>query len=289
VRHALDGAAVTTAFVMSGGGSLGSVQAGMVMALAERGIYPDLLVGTSVGAINAGWLAGHPGPDGAAMLCDVWRSIRRTDIFPTDLPGGLLGFLGRRDHLVSARGLRSVLQRNLTFTRIEDATIPLQVVATDITTGEEQVLVSGDAVDAITASAAIPGVFPPVNVEGRPLVDGAVANNIPISHAVAAGSQKIYVLPTGYACALTRPPRSALGMVLQSLTLLLAQGLARDVERFETGVDLMVLPPLCPLDVSPVDFSHTEELIERARVTSGDWLDRPHKMLPHAVLGLHRH
>ncbi len=280
---------MTIAFVLSGGGSLGSVQAGMVLALSERGIYPDLLVGTSVGAVNAGWLAGHPGPDGAAMLADVWRSIRREDVFPTDLRGGLLGFLGRRDHLVSARGLRSVLKRNLTFGRIEDATIPLQVVATDITTGEEHVLVRGDAVDAIAASAAIPGVFPPVMVDGRPLVDGAVANNVPISHAVAAGAREIYVLPTGYACALSRAPRSALGVALQSLTLLLAQGLARDVERFESDVSLMVLPPLCPLEVSPVDFSHTEELIERARVTSGDWLDRPHQMLPHDVLGLHRH
>ncbi len=280
---------MTTAFVLSGGGSLGSVQAGMVLALTERGIYPDLLVGTSVGAVNAGWLAGHPGPDGAAMLADVWRSIRREDVFPTDLRGGLLGFLGRSDHLVSARGLRSVLKRHLTFGRIEDATIPLQVVATDITTGEEQVLVRGDAVDAITASAAIPGVFPPVMVDGRPLVDGAVANNVPISHAVAAGAHQIYVLPTGYACALSQAPRSALGVALQSLTLLLAQGLARDVERFEGDVALMVLPPLCPLEVSPVDFSHTEELIERARVTSGEWLDGPHRILPHEVLGLHRH
>src|SRR3954469_23739473 len=98
---------MSIAFVLSGGGSLGSVQAGMVLALSERGIYPDLLVGTSVGAVNAGWLAGHPGPDGAAMLADVWRSIRREDIFPTDVRGGLLGFLGRSDHLVSARGLRA--------------------------------------------------------------------------------------------------------------------------------------------------------------------------------------
>lgn len=280
---------MTTAFVLSGGGSLGSVQAGMVLALTERGIYPDLLVGTSVGAVNAGWLAGHPGPEGGAELAKVWRSIRRTDIFPTDLSGGLLGFVGRSDHLVSARGLRSVLRRQLTFGRLEDATIPLLVVAADITTGEELVLSRGDAIDAIAASAAIPGVFPPVTIAGRPLVDGAVANNVPIAHAVDRGATKIYVLPTGYACALTRAPRRALGVALQALTLLLAQGLARDVERYESDVELVVLPPLCPLDVSPVDFSHTDELIERARVTSGEWLDKSHRMLPHAVLGLHRH
>ena len=260
----------------------------MVLALTERGIYPDLLVGTSVGAVNAGWLAGHPGPDGAAQLAKVWRSIRRTDIFPADLRG-LLGFVGRSDHLFSPRGLRSVLRRHLTFDRLEDATIPVLVVATDITTGEELVLSRGDATDAIAASAAIPGVFPPVMIDGRPLVDGAVANNVPIAHAVDHGATKIYVLPTGYACALTHSPRSALGVALQALTLLLAQGLARDVERYERDVELVVLPPLCPLDVSPVDFSQTDDLIERARVTSGEWLDKSHRMLPHAVLGLHRH
>lgn len=283
------GGAVTTAFVLSGGGSLGSVQAGMVLALAEREIFPDLLVGTSVGAVNAAWLAGHPGREGADALADVWRSVRRSDIFPTGFVTGLRGFVGRRDHLVSSHGLRMLLTRRLTFTCLEDATIPVHVVASDITTGEEVVLSTGNAVDAVTASAAIPGVFPPVKIGGRVLVDGAVANNVPIAHAVARGADHIYVLPTGYACAMKEAPRSALGVALQSLTLMLAQRLAIDVERYEREVDLVVLPPLCPLAVSPVDFSHSAELIDRARDSSGEWLDRPHRSLPHAVLGLHRH
>ena len=83
---------MTIAFVLSGGGSLGSVQAGMALALAQRGIFPELLVGTSVGAINAGWLAGHPGPAGAVEPAEVWRSIRRNDIFPTNLAKGCAGF-----------------------------------------------------------------------------------------------------------------------------------------------------------------------------------------------------
>lgn len=280
---------MTIAFVLSGGGSLGSVQAGMALALAEREIFPDLLVGTSVGAINAGWLAGHPGPDGAVQLADVWRSIRRNDIFPTNLVEGLRGFLGHRDHLVSSHGVGAVLRKHLMFARLEDALIPVHVVATDLLTGEVAVLSTGDPVAAITASAAIPGVFPPVRIEDRVLVDGAVCNNVPIAEAVARGADKIYVLPTGYACALTAPPKSALGVALQALTLLLAQRLARDVERYESEIELVVLPPLCPLDVSPVDFSHSEELIERARVTSGEWLDHSHRLLPHSVLGLHHH
>jgi NTE family protein len=264
---------VTTAFVLSGGGSLGAVQVGMLLALAERDITPDLIVGTSVGAINAAWVAGRPGLDGARQLADVWRSVRRDDVFPVRPLVGLFGFLGRSDHLVPAEPLRALLRRHLTYTCLEDAPVPVQVVTTEIVTGLEVVLSRGDAVDAVAASAAIPGVFPPVTVDGHQLVDGGVANNTPISHAIDAGATTVYVLPTGYACALHGAPRGALGMALQSITLLVQQRLIADVARYQDTADLRVLPPLCPLTVSPVDFSHTGELIDRAHGSAARWLD----------------
>ena len=104
-------------------------------------------------------------------------------------------------------------------------------------------------------------------------MDGGVANNFPISHAVELGATTVYVLPTGYACALASPPRGALGMALHAVSLVLEQRLAADAARFEGTIDLRVLPPLCPLRVTPVDFSHTEELIDRAHRTAGAWLD----------------
>lgn len=280
---------MTTAFVLSGGGSLGSVQAGMLLALAEHNIEPELLVGTSVGAVNAAWLAGHRGLDGARTLAGVWRSVRRSDVFPARPLLGLLGFVGQRDHLVSADPLRALLRRHLTFERIEDAPIPLHVVATDITTGEEVVVSVGDVIDAIAASAAIPGVFPPVTLGGRVLVDGGVSSNVPIAHAVERGATTVYVLPTGYACALRAAPRSALGVAMQSITLLLQQRLAEDVVRFEREVDLRVFPPLCPLSVSPIDFSHSAELIDRSHELSAAWLDREDWSSASEVLALHRH
>jgi NTE family protein len=149
----------------------------------------------------------------------------------------------------------------------------VQVVTTEITSGVEVVVSSGDAVDAVAASAAIPGVFPPVMIDGQQLVDGGVANNTPISHAIDAGATTIYVLPTGYACSLHDAPRGALGMALQSITLLVQQRLAADVARYQDTVDLRVLAPLCPLAVSPLDFSHTTELIERAHGSAAGWLD----------------
>jgi NTE family protein len=244
----------------------------MLEALAEHSIAPDLVVGTSVGAINAAWVASRPGLDGVSELADVWRSVRRRDVFPLNPVVGLEGFIGRADYLVPPRNLRRLLTRHVTYERLEQAPIPVRVVATDITTGLEVVLDKGPAVDAILASTAIPAVFPPVKIDGRYLVDGGVADNTPISHAVSAGASVVYVLPTGYACSLQGPPRGALSMALQALTLLVQERLRHDVERYQEVVDLRVVPPLCPLDVAPVDFSHTAELISRAHDQTAQWL-----------------
>ena len=175
---------MTTAFVLSGGGSLGSVQVGMLLGLAEAGIKPDLIVGTSVGALNGAWIAGRSDHDGALALADLWRTLSRRKVFPTSPSMGLLGVLGRRPHLVSDIGIRTILKQHLRFGRLQDAPTPLHVVATDVLSGQDVLLSSGDAVDAIVASAAIPAVLPPVRIGGRDLVDGGVVNNTPLSHCL---------------------------------------------------------------------------------------------------------
>lgn len=282
---------MTTAFVLSGGGSLGAVEAGMLLALTAEGIRPDLLVGTSVGAINAAWMAGDPGPEGAARLASIWREVRRGDVFPTRLLAGFLGFVGNRNYLVPSQNLRRLITTHLRFEALEDARVPLLVIAAEISTGMEVVLSSGDAVEALLASTAIPAVFPPVTIGGRTLVDGGVLDNAPISRAVEAGATTVYVLPTGYTCAYDEAPRTALDMALQAITLMTHQRLISDVERYQDAVDLRVVPPLCPLTVTPVDFSRTVELIERAEHSTRDWLASDAERAPDQtqVLKLHRH
>ncbi|CPZ14566.1 Hypothetical patatin-like protein [Mycobacteroides abscessus] len=166
---------MTTAFVLSGGASLGSIQVGMLLALAEAGIAPDLIVGTSVGALNGGWISSRPDIDGINGLADLWRSLSRKDVFPTNLSVGFLGFIGQRQSLVSDSGLRRLLKEHLLFRRLEDAPIPLHVVATDVLTGKDVLLSGGDPIDAIAASAAVPAVLPPVRIDGRDLMDGGGA------------------------------------------------------------------------------------------------------------------
>lgn len=264
-----------TAFVLSGGASLGAVQVGMLKALAEAGMSADLLVGTSAGALNAAWLAGHPDPGDLVELEEVWIRMRRDRIFPAD-PALMVGAaLGRRNHLFPGTALETMIRDQLGYRRLERAPIPVHVVATEILTGREIVLSSGDAVAALMASTALPAVFPPVQVDGKPLVDGGVADNTPIRRAVDLDADRIFVLPGGYACALRTPPRSVAGMALHALTLVMQHRLAADVERYERYVELIVLPAPCPLSVQPIDFTHARELIDRSYTLSRSWLRRP--------------
>lgn len=278
------------AFVLSGGASLGAVQVGMIRALIERGVEPDLIVGNSVGALNGAWLAGREKNESVNELADIWRSLKRSDVFPLHPLQGLLGFAGKKNHLVSADGLRRLIEKNVRFARLEDATTPLHLVATEVNTGNEVLISQGETVEAILASAAIPGVFPPVLIQGRELMDGGIINNTPISHAAALGAGKIYVLPTGYACDLKRAPQSALGMVLHAVTLLIEQRLILDIARYESDLELHVIPPLCPLSVSPADFSRSRYLIDKAYKDSSRWLSqRTARKSQAGLLAFHRH
>lgn len=165
-------------------------------------------MGTSVGAVNGAYLAGRPGRAGGRALGEIWTSIRRGDVFPVQPAHGLRALAGRAGHLVGNDKFRRLLETHLAYADVGAAAWPLRVVATDVQTGDEVVLSGGPVVDAVLASAAVPGVFPPVRLGGRFLMDGAVANNSPISVAVEAGATTVYVLHAGYAYALPAPPCS---------------------------------------------------------------------------------
>ena len=262
---------MTVAFVLSGGASLGSIQVGMLQALTANRIRPDLVVGTSVGAVNGAWLAGGDAEADLDELADIYRGLNRGDVFPANPFSGLLGLVRWGDHLVPDRRLRRLLRQHLRFERQEDA-ITLRVVATDVLTGVDVQLSQGNAIDAIMASAAIPWIFPPVRIGGRLLMDGGVVENTPIGHAVRLGATTVWVLPSGGACSIEKVPESALGMALHAIVLAISQRIAFDIERYESRVDLKVVPPLCPLAISPSDFSHGAELIDRARAQTEEWL-----------------
>jgi NTE family protein len=262
------------AFVLSGGASLGAIQVGMLRALLERDIRPEVLVGTSVGAVNAAFIASR----GATLetvdeLAALWCGLRRGQVFPIVPLSGLLGFLGARRNLVPGTALRRLISRHMAHDRLEELPVPLHVVACDVLSGREVVLSRGPLVDAVLASAAIPGVLPAVEWEGRLLIDGGVVDNTPLSHAIALGPREIYVLPTGGPCELTAPPRGALAMLMHATGLMVAQRFTAEVASFAGRADVVVLPPPCPIDIQPMDFGHARMLMERAADDAGRILD----------------
>ena len=264
---------MSTAFVLAGGGSIGAVQVGMLRELFAHGVKPDLVVGSSVGAINGAYLAGAPSLEGVRRLEGIWRGLRRRDVFPITWRS-MAGAIARRGSLVDPAGLRQILEAHLPFQELECAAIPLHVVATDLLGGALVKLSNGPAIDAVLASCAIPGAYPPVRVGEQHLVDGAVASNTPIRVALELGATRLMVLPSGYACALAAPPHGAVATALHAITLLIAHQLVMDLERCGGKVEIVTVPPLCPLEVSPYDFSRGGELIERAAEQTRRWLQR---------------
>ncbi len=264
------------AFVLSGGASLGSIQVGQLRALYERKIGPDLIVGTSAGAVNGAYIASRPAILETALgLAAIWRRLHWFEVFPPNPVTATLGLTGHRDHLVPNTGLKELLNKHQQFKRMEDATIPFHVIATDVRSGRELRLSTGDAESAVLASSAIPGVYPAIEREGEVLVDGGVSNNTPISDAAELGATKIYVLPTGSTCELVKPPTGAIPMLVHAITLLINQRLTDDIRRFSHASELIVLPPPCPQTVLASEFGHADELMGQGYELAAEALDHP--------------
>jgi NTE family protein len=268
---------MTTAFVFSGGASLGATQAGMLQALYERDVHPDLFVGTSAGALNAAFAAPRPSTvDTAIELQRVWLGLTRSQVFPASPLTAALGALGVRDHSFPPSGLRRVIERHCDFRCLEDAAVPVHVVAADVLTGEEVLLSEGSVVDALLASAAIPGVFPPVARDGRLLMDGGIVNNAPIAHAVDFGADRVFVLCAMGPSRLEEAPRGALAAGVTAITRPITRRLEEDIARYGDVVDLVVLPAPTLPGLLPTDFGHADELIEQGLHRARAQLRRHH-------------
>lgn len=260
-----------TAFVFAGGGSLGAIQAGALAELVRAGERPDFVVGASVGALNACFYAAHPDSSGVEALQEIWRSLRRRDVFPLTLRGAM-GWLRGGGSLFESAALRGLIARHLPVDNLEDTAIPVHVVASNLS-GATVCLSRGPAIEAVLASSAIPIAFPTVQIGGDHLMDGAIAGNTPILTAAELGATRIIVLQTGYACSMSGPPSGAVARGMHALTLLIANQMERDLKLLEGKVDVHVAPHLCPLDVSPFDFDQSDALIKRASNQTRSWLE----------------
>ena len=257
------------AFVLSGGGSLGAAQAGMLEALLERDIVPDVLVGTSIGAANAAFLAAEPTLSRAQELSHLWRSLKSREIFPLG-PVQTLRALRAGGSLFSTGPLRRFIERHSTCSNFEETRVALRIIATDFADGSEAVFDSGSVADAVLASTALPGVFPPHRVGGRMYLDGGLVDHVPLAPAIAMGADTIYVLSCGFPCPPNRNHRSARSVLAHSIEILLSQRIRIDTQQVadrHPELEIVSLPPVCTR-ARLRDFTRAASLIDQAREKS---------------------
>ncbi|HTX30696.1 MAG TPA: patatin-like phospholipase family protein [Solirubrobacteraceae bacterium] len=230
------------AFVLGGGGVLGAHEVGMLRALAEREIHPDLILGTSVGAINGAVFAGDPSTGGVERLSRLWADTRLSEV----TPGGVLrrvSTLARSGtHLESFQLARARLEEALPVKRIEDLAIPYQCVAASIERAAEHWFTHGDLADAVLASCAVPGILPPVRIGEEHYIDGGIVNSIPVARAVGLGATTIYVLQVGRLEKPLQPPRWPWEVGLVAFEVARRHRFAYDLQSLPDGVALHVLP-----------------------------------------------
>ena len=188
---------MTTAFVLGGGGVLGAAEVGMLQALLEAGIRPDLVLGTSVGALNGALVAADPGPGVVERLTELWRTATREEIYPDGVLRQVRRAVRTGTHLHSSEPLRRRIEAELGERTFDDLVIPFQCCAASIERAAEHWFTSGRVVDAVVASAAVPGLLEPAEVDGEHYLDGGIVNSIPLARAVRCGADRVYVLQVG--------------------------------------------------------------------------------------------
>jgi NTE family protein len=266
-----------TAFVLSGGGNQGVSQVGMLRALLERGIRPDVVIGTSVGALNGAVIATEPTLAQVGHLEEVWSGLTSERVFPGGTIRRAWNLLRRDDHLISNDGLREMIDHSVIAESFAELAVPLRVVSADLMSGAELVFAAGAVRPALLASAALPGIFPPVRLGEWVLVDGAIVNLVPISHALAGPIDRIYVLDVSDPMT-ERPVRSPLDVVIRSVAISREQRFDLELQWVPEDVELVVLP--APDDDRDFfDFSGARELIDEALVLAHRALD-DHELRP---------
>jgi NTE family protein len=267
------------AFVLGGGGVLGAHEVGMLQALAEAGVRPDLVLGTSVGALNGVFVAAHQDPAAAVPeLAAVWREGAAAEAFAGSLFGRVRTLARSGTHLHPNEPLRRLLEA-LPVGNIEDLALPFQCVAASIERAAAHWFSSGPIVPAVLASAAVPGLLPPVRVGDEHYFDGGLVHSIPVGRALELGARTVYVLHVGRIEQPLQPPTRFWEVGLVAFEIARRYRFAEDMAKVPPGVTVHVLPAgtdgQAGVDLSQLryrDTSRVDEHIRRAYEASAAYL-----------------
>jgi NTE family protein len=265
------------AFVFSGGGAFGAVQVGMIRALVQTGIRPDLIVGTSVGALNGAMYAVEP-LLAVERLTAIWAEMPRSGVFGGRTRTGM-AFSGVRNLLFGSTSglvrpdkLRALIEENLPVANIEDLRTRMAVVATDALVGRPKLLTQGPAGPVLQASAAIPGVFPPVKIDGCFYIDGGVTANVPVRQAIEFGARSVVILDASPATMPGTLPDSTFGSVVHASMIMLRNQRADAVDDLTGRHPILHLPLVTPPTQSSFDFANSAALIDAGFTASRAFL-----------------
>lgn len=273
------------AFVFSAGAGAGAVQVGMLQALHEAGLVPDIIVGASVGALN-GAVIGYWGMEaGVRSLKAVWPTITRDDIFPGGILNQARHLFSNRTSIFPNHSLIELGVRTLPTRQFGGIPLPFGVVATDLMTYHGTLFTAGDLYQALLASTAIPGVFPPIRINGRLYVDGALTAYVPMSAAVQMGAASLVVLDVGDACQRDAAPRHVAEMMVWALHAALRQRALVEAPAIAQELPVLYLPQPCSTARGLLDFSHISERIEEAYQLSRAFLAYAPLPEPGTIIG----
>jgi len=275
------------AFVLGGGGPLGANEVGMLRALLEEGVRPDLVVGTSVGAINGAAIAFDPTPTAVEKLIEVWRNVADTDLYSGSALRRVRHLARTHTHVQPNEPLRGLLEEQFGATLIENLAIPYQCVAACIERAAEHWFTSGPLVDAVLASTAVPGVLPPVRIGDEHFLDGGLVNSIPVSRAVTLGARTIYVLQVGRIERPLEVPRRPWEVATVAFEIARRHRFAADMSTLPESVVVHVLPtgaaePPRAADFSALryrDFSNVQKRIDASYDASLAYLRDPSRQV----------
>jgi NTE family protein len=260
------------AFVLSGGGNLGALQLGMLRALLEHDVRPDLVVGCSVGAINGAGFADAPTLDGIAGIETMWLELDKHNLLPSGWANAVA--LARRGEAIhDLSGLRGMAEERLEATTFEELAVHFECVTTDVAGAREVWFDSGPLVEPILASSALPAIYPAVEIDGVRYLDGGIVNDVPISRAVELGARTIYILQVGSFMRPRREPRRPLDVVVQAYWVARHHRFKRELDALPPDVDVHVLPTGETPRMRFNDFTHSATLIARAHEASTAYLD----------------
>jgi NTE family protein len=256
--------ATRTAFVLGGGGILGTTQVGMLRALAERGIRPDVVLGTSIGALNGAFVAADPTVEGAERLREVWQAVQRSGIF-LDSPVRQAARVAKyRTHLLSNAPLKQILERHLPVADFADLAVPFQCVAACIEDASGRWFDSGPIAPAVVASCSVPGLFPPVEIDGLHYLDGGLVHSIPVGRALQLGATRIYVLQVGRVEQPLKVPRLPWEVGQVAFEIARRHRFVHEMESVPEDVEVHLLPSGAPASPNlALGYGRASRMVER--------------------------